>query len=340
MKKIISFILLTSFLLSGCGLSTSNTPNDTIESQETEPQKNITIKLGDSLSKDHPTVLADYEFARLVKENSNGRITVEVYPEGSLGGEKTVTEKVQTGEIEMERVGIVLLEPYYKDYAILALPYLFKDTNHMFRILESDICSEFLKPEGTANFVGLCWFDAGQRSIYTTEKVETLEQLKGLKIRVQNSKIMFEIMKSLGADPIAMEYSNIYKSLETDAIDGAENNYPSYVTSKQSDVCKYFLEDTHNMIPEMLIINKDFYNSLSKEDRIIIENSAKEAAQYQKSIWAKYNEKLKQEAIDNGTVIITLSPEEKSKFQEAVLPVYDIYAKDRADLLDDILAVD
>lgn len=345
MKKIVCLLSVLIFTITSCGVNTYTTENTKPINTSTLSSDNnddiLTIKLSDTHPETHPSVQGDYEFKRLVEEKSEGKIIIEVYPNATLGPEKDVTEMVQNGDVEMQRAPITLLETYYPEYSILTMPYLYKSKEQMFDVLESDLCFNFLYPSGTANFIGLSWFDGGTRNIYTTQKqVSTLDDLKGLKIRVQQSQHMAELLESLGAIPVPVTYEDTYTMLKDGEIDGAENNYNSYISSHHNEVAKYYLEDNHVMLPELLIINKDVYNSLTPNEQVIISESAQQASIFQRNAYELSENQQKDYAISNGTIITKLSEEELSKFQEASSILYKNYTGDYLRLIDQILAYD
>ena len=219
--------------------------------------KPIVLRLGDNHPDGYPTVVGDLEFARLVKERSNGRIVVEVYNNGVLGDQKSVVEQVQFGGIDFVRTSISSLAAFYPDINALQAPYLFRNADHMWKVLNGEIGDYFLNSVKSNGFIGLCWFDAGARSFYNTKKpIYTVADLKGMKIRVQESSLMMGMIQALGAVPTPMPYGDVYSALQTGVIDGAENNWPSYDTASHYEVARYFSIDEHTRVPEMILASK------------------------------------------------------------------------------------
>ncbi len=341
MKKLIYIITLSTILLSGCSdKSYDATLTDDPKPTDIVYNEPIVIKFADNLPESHINVQADYEFKKLVEEKSDGKIIVEIYPNSELGSEQQTTELLQKGEIQMESAAVLTLSNYDKDYNLLMLPYLFKDTEHLYRVLDNEIADEFLYPTGLANFVGLSWLDAGARNFYSKEReIKTIEDFKGLVCGVEDSDIINELIKILGMTTVPLNFADTHEMFHNGKINTAENNYISYVSSNNDDIAKYVIEDAHVRIPELIIINKDFYNSLPYDYQLILKESAMEATTFQRLALAAEEEKLKQHAIENGTIITKLSPDELSNLQEASMPIYDKYISNRSDLIDKILSI-
>ncbi len=194
--------------------------------------KPIVLRLAETHPKGYPTELGDEEFARLVKERSGGRIVIEVYPGSQLGEEKAVIEQVQFGAIDLTRVSISPLASFVPKLNAFQMPYLYRDSDHMWKVLKGDIGKELLASLEPFGFIGLGWFDGGARSFYNSKKpVRTPADLKGLKIRVQESELMMGLVRAFGAVPTPMPYGEVYSGLQTGVIDGAENNPPSYFSA-------------------------------------------------------------------------------------------------------------
>lgn len=297
-----------------------------------DPQ--FVFRYAENQPKDYPTTLGAYKFAELVEQKSNGRIKVEVYYGAQLGDEKSVIEQLQFGGIDFTRVSLSPLAEFSKSLNVLQLPYLYKDSSQMWRVLNGEIGQQFLNSVSDAGFVGLSWYDAGARSFYNSQRpIKSLADMKNLKIRVQESALMMDMIKALGANPTPMAYGEVYSSLQTGVIDGAENNWPSYESTSHFEVAKYFVLDEHTRVPEMQLVSNVTLSKLSPEDVKIIRESAIESAKFEQQEWAK-REKLSEDKVKaGGAVITTLPPEEQKKFQEAMKPLYQKFAADNIDLI-------
>ncbi len=290
---------------------------------------NKVLKLADNHAEDYPTVLGDKEFARLVEERSNGKIRVDIYAGGQLGSEENTIEQVQFGAIDMVRTSISPLTRYSDKFNVLMLPYLYSSDTHMFKVLDGNIGLEYLNLLKDINITGLAWFDSGARNFYNSKKlIKKPEDMRGLKIRVQESELMMELINTLGASPTPMSFGEVYGALQTGVIDGAENNTPSYDSTSHFEVAKFYTIDEHTRIPEMLIINTDTLNSLSPEEQSIIRLSAFDAAKKQREFWKeRENISMKKIKSNKNVEIYKFTDNDKKVFQDKVKPLYEAFAK-------------
>ena len=237
----------------------------------------------------------------------------------------------------MSRVSLTPLSEFSRNLMALQLPYLYRDADHMWKVLDGDIGKDLLKSTEDSGIVGLSWYDAGARNFYDTQhEIKGLADMKGLKIRVQESSMMMDMVKALGANPTPMAYGEVYSALQTNVIDGAENNWPSYESTSHYEVAKYYVVDEHSRIPEMQIISKQTMDKLSPEDQKIIRECAAESAKYERQLWAE-REKASEEKVKAGGAIITrLSDEARAEFVKAVQPLYEQYGAEYKDLIQKI----
>jgi len=292
------------------------------QQQAAQPQKQIVLRLAETHPADYPTTKGDYEFARLVEERTNGRIKIEVYPSSQLGEERAVIEQVQFGAIDMTRVSISPLAAFSPNMDALQMPYLYRDADHMWKVLKGDIGKEFLGSLEPAGFVGLSWFDSGARSFYNSQRpIRTVGDMKGLKFRVQESELMVGLVEALGAVATPMPFGEVYSALQTGVIDGAENNWPSYYSTSHYEVAKYYTLDQHTRVPEITIASKISMDKLSAEDQATIKQAAWDSMDYQIKQWADYVQVAKDAIVANGNVIIEI--DDNSAWQKAMQPLYD-----------------
>lgn len=310
------------------------------EPAEKEPE--LVLRYAENQPQDYPTTQAAYRFAELVNERSDGRIKIEVYYGATLGDEKTVIEQLQFGGIDFTRVSISPLAEFDQDLNLLQMPYLYKDADQMWRVLDGEIGEEFLEGMKDSGMVGLTWFDSGSRNFYNSIKeVKSVEDLKGMKIRVQESELMMNMVEALGAVPTPMSYGEVYSSLQTGVIDGAENNWPSYDTSSHYEVAKYFVLDGHTRVPEPMLISNMTMDKIAALDASypdMIHECAKEAAVLQRELWAEMEKASEAKVREAGCVITELAPEEVAKFQEAMAPLYDKLSEDDRAMIERIQA--
>jgi tripartite ATP-independent transporter DctP family solute receptor len=214
------------------------------------------------------------------------------------------------------------------DLNVFNLPYVFRNTAHMQKVIDGPIGQELLDKVTNSGkgLVGLCWMDAGARNFYDTKHaIKTLADLKGLKFRVMGNPMFVDMANSMGGNGVAMGYDQVFSALQTGVIDGAENNPPSFVFDNHYTVAKYYTIDEHLIVPEMLVMSKKTFDSLSKDDQALVVKFAKEAQQEERKLWEIYEQQAMDKAKAAGIQIINVSDAEKKKFQEAVKPVWDKY---------------
>ena len=326
-------ILLLALLASGAMLFAGGGQEGAAASEEP-----IILRLAETHAADYPTTKGDYYFADLVKERTDGRITIEVYPSSQLGEEKPVIEQVQFGAIDFTRVSISPLSAFSPNFDALQMPYLYRSEEHMWKVLKSDIGKEFLESLEPANFVGIGWFESGARSFYNSRReVKVPSDLKGMKIRVQQADIMVNMVNSLGAIATPMPFGEVYSGLQTGVIDGAENNWPSYYSTSHYEVAKYYTIDAHTRVPEIIIASKISMDKLSKADQEIIKKAAWDSMDYQRQQWADYIKVAEEKIRAAGNVITIIK--DNSAWQAAMQPMYDALSPELQKVVAEIRAV-
>lgn len=307
----------------------------------TEAQEQIVMRLGETHAKDYPTTLGDQYFADLVEERTDGRIKIEVYDSAQLGEERAVIEQVQFGAIDFTRVSISPLAAFSPGLDALQMPYLYNSTDHMWRVLKGEIGDEMLASVEEAGFVGLAWYESGARSFYNSVRpIESVADLAGLKIRVQESRLMVGLVEGLGAVATPMPFGEVYSGLQTGVIDGAENNWPSYYSTSHYEVAQYYTLDRHTQVPEILVASKIAMDRLSPEDQEIIRQAAKDSIDYQRERWAEFVAESEEAIRAAGNVITELSPDALAEFQAAMQPLYDGLSDEAMAVVERIRAVD
>jgi tripartite ATP-independent transporter DctP family solute receptor len=285
--------------------------------------KTRVFRLADNQPDGYPTVLGDMAMAKYVEEKTNGAIKIEVYNNSVLGDEKTTIEQTQTGDIHFIRVGLNPLSSINPIMNALAMPFLFRDRAHMFKVLDGSIGEELLGSLRQQNLLGLCWLDAGFRNFYNSKKdIRTPADMAGLKIRVQESALMMDMIRFLGASPTPMAYAEVYPGIQNGIIDGAENNWPSYITAAHFEVAKHFTMDGHMASPEMILINTGVWDSLSDAEKKIVKEGALEGAKVERAAWLEAEAKYEKQARDSGSIITELTPAEHKLFEDALAPLY------------------
>jgi tripartite ATP-independent transporter DctP family solute receptor len=291
-------------------------------------QQKLVLKASDVHPEGYPTVAAVESLGKKLSAATNGRLSVAMYPAMQLGGEKEAIEQAQVGAIAFARVSVGALGPVVDDLNVFNLPYVFRNTAHMQHVIDGAIGQELLdKVTGSGKgLVGLAWMDAGARNFYDTKKpIKNLADLKGQKIRVMGNPMFVDMANSMGANGVPLGYDQVFTSLQTGVIDGAENNPPSFVFDNHYQVAKFYTIDEHLIVPEMLVMSKKIWDSLSKDDQALLTKFSKEAQQEERKLWDIYEKQAMEKAKAAGIQIIAVSDADKKAFQAAVKPVWDKY---------------
>lgn len=330
-KRILAifFSIIISGIFLGCGWKKDNKKEDVV------PEYVFTY--AENQPEGYPSTLGAYMFADLVYERTNGRIKIIVKAGGELGDEVSVIRQIQYGGIDFARASIMTMGKINSKMNVLQLPYLYRDSEHMWNVLDGEIGQEFMNSPDNDGIIPLSWYDAGTRHFYSTEPITCLEDMKDKRIRVAESDLMEELISTLGAVPVTMAYADVFSALETEEIDGAENNWPSYTYTEHYKIAKYMTLDGHNRIPELQMISQATWEKLTEEDRKIIQECAKESALYERELWAEQEKESRLIAEESGVKVIELNEQEQQKFRDAVLPLYKEYGGEYQDLIEKIL---
>ena len=252
-----------------------------------------------------------------------------------LGEEKDSIEQTQFGVIDMDRVSLGPFNNIIEETQISSLPYIFRSVEHMHKVMDGEIGQEILDAFTAHDLVGLAFYDGGSRSFYNKEHpIKSMEDLKGMKFRVMQSDMFVDMVAALGANATPMPYGEVYSSIQTGVIDGAENNWPSFDSSGHFEVAKYYTLDQHLIVPEVLVMSKKTYDKLSAEDQAIVRQAAKDSVPVMRELWVK-QEKISEEKVRAAGVEI-VTDIDKAPFIKAMEPVYAKYVK--SDKLKDMVA--
>jgi tripartite ATP-independent transporter DctP family solute receptor len=285
------------------------------------------FRAADTQSEDYPTVEALRYMGRLIAERSGDRHQIRVFHSRQLGEEKETIEQTRVGAIDLNRTNVALIGAFVPATNVLAMPFLFRSIEHMQRVLDGPIGTAILDSFEPYGFVGLTFYDSGARSIYNSVRpVRSIADMKGLRLRVQQSELMSDMIKALGADPIELPYGQVRTGLATKLIDGAENNWPSFVTTDHYKYAGYYTLTEHTMSPEVLVMSQKAWDSLSAEDRKIFREAAIESSHFMRERWKALEERSRPQAESAGVTIIT--DFDRKPFEAAM---DGIYAKARRD---------
>lgn len=299
-----SLILVSAFLIS-CSSTT-----------ETK-----TIRLAHGLNTKHPVHLGILRMAELVEENSNGQLKIKVFPNQQLGTEREALELLQIGSIGMTKVSAAAIENFVPELRVYSLPYLFRDDSHVHAVLNGEVGRELLLAGEEYWLRGLTYYDAGKRSFYTKDKpIITPDDLQGLKIRVMESQMSMSMVRSLNGSPTPISFGELYTALQQGVVDGAENNPPSFHSSRHYEVAKYYSLDEHLMIPDLLIISTLQWNNLTPQEQEWIQEAADSSSTYQFQVWAESEKDALAEVEASGVEIFY---PDKEPFMEMTSSVYE-----------------
>jgi tripartite ATP-independent transporter DctP family solute receptor len=285
------------------------------------------FRVADTQSEDYPTVQALRYMGRLVDERSGGRLQVRVFHSRQLGEEKETIEQTRAGAIDLNRTNVALIGTFVPAMNVLAMPFLFRSIEHQQKVLDGPIGNEILDSFEAYGFVGLAFYDSGARSIYNSVRpIRSIADIRGLRLRVQQSELMSDMIRALGAEPIALPYGQVLTGLATKLIDGAENNWPSFVTTDHYKYAGYYTLTEHTMSPEVLIMSQKAWASLSSDDRKIFRDAAIRSGQFMREKWKDLADQSQQRAKAAGVIIVT--DLDRKPFEAAMA---GIYAKAQSD---------
>ncbi len=291
-----------------------------------EKEKDVTvIKLGHGLSVSHPVHKAMEFMAERLKEKSDSTVLIEIYPNQQLGTERECLELLQIGSLGMTKVSTGVLENFVPELKVFGLPFLFRDKDHRYKVLEGEIGENLLDASLPKRLKGLTFYDAGSRSFYSKSPMEKHEDLKGLKLRVMESTTAMNMVTSLGGSPTPIAWGELYTALQQGIVDGAENNLPSFYLSRHYEVCKYLMLDEHSSLPDELLISTLVWNKLSPQEQKWVKEAAMESLEFQKKIWQEAELEALSEVQKAGVIVTT---PDKESFSELVKPMYKEFSKD------------
>lgn len=271
----------------------------------------------------YPTVEGVRRFAELLGEKSKGELRVKLYPGGQLGQEKDTLEITIFGGLDFNRINLAPLNSVAQETLVPTLPFMFRSIQHMRAAMDGApgrVILDALIPHG---LVGLCFYDSGARSFYTTSRlIERPEDLEGMKIRVQNSDLYVSMVEALGGDATPMPFGEVYQGLLQGVVDGAENNWPSYESTRHFEAAKFYSLTRHVLAPEVLVMSVKSWRKLSQEQRSLVRDCARKSVPHMRNLWDARVEASKRIVLDAG---VTVAEPDTARFQEKVKPVWDRY---------------
>jgi tripartite ATP-independent transporter DctP family solute receptor len=291
--------------------------------KKNEDSPEVILKLGHGLDVVHPVHRAMVYMAERVSEKSDGKMIVEIFPNEQLGNEKECIEAMQLGYLAMTKTSTAAMESFVPKMQVFGIPYLFRDSEHFWAAVKSSVGRQLLLEGQDKGLRGLCYYDAGARSFYAKKPIDTPQDLKGMKVRVQNSLMSVKMIQAMGGSPTPVSWGELYTALDQGVVDAAENNPPSIYSARHYEVCKYYSLDEHTRLPDMLIISVEVWNNLSPQFQQILQEAVDESVEYQRKLWAEAEQKDMQTMLAAG---LKVSTPDKTPFRDSVKSVWDEFA--------------
>ncbi len=282
-----------------------------------------TLRLGHSLDTQHPVHKAMVILGEELKKQSKGKLLLNIYPSSQLGGERECLELLQIGSLDITKVSAAVLENFIPEYKVFSVPYMFRDKAHTFSVFDSEIGESLLLKGEKFRLRGLTFYDAGSRSFYMKDApIKSPSDLKGKKIRVQKSNMAVAMVNDLGGSPTPISWGELYTALQQGVVDGAENNPPSFYTSKHYEVCKFYSLDEHTAVPDVLLIGTDSWSRLNDEEKKWVKSAVKVSTIAQRKLWAD-SEKESLAAVKKAGVQVVYP--DKKPFEEQTKGILDMF---------------
>lgn len=270
----------------------------------------------------YPNTVAMDKFAELLAQKTDGRITLKMFHSGVMGSQPDAIEQLRIGGMEIGNFNLGPIGPVAPEANVVSLPFIFKDMAHMHRAMDGAPGDQISAGMAKKGMVALAWYDSGARSFYNSKHpINTPADVQGMKVRVMNNDLYSGMISALGGNPSPMAFSEVYQSLKTGVVDGAENNWPSYESTGHFEVAGYYSLSQHLIIPECVCINADLYNGLSDADKAAVKDAARESAVLQRELWDKRAEASRQMVMKAGVKFNDVA--DKAAFQNAMKPVFD-----------------
>jgi tripartite ATP-independent transporter DctP family solute receptor len=295
-------------------------------------QDKMVIKASDVHPPGYPNIVAMENMGKKLEKETNGRLTMQMYHSMQLGGEKEMIEQAQVGALQIARVSVGALGPIVDDLNVFNMPFIFRDENHMRKVIDGPIGEELLAKvtASPARLVGLGWMDAGTRNVYTSKPITKPADLKGLKMRTMGNPLFVETMNAMGGNGVPLGYNELYSALQTHVVDGAENNPPSMLTANHYQIVKVYSLTGHLIIPEMFVFSKTSWDKLSPADQALIRKHSREVQMEQRVLWDKYVGEAETKLKAAGVQFV---PADKEAFFKATQPIRDKYGAKYAALV-------
>ncbi len=285
-----------------------------------------TFRSADVHNKEFPTNMAVKFMGDELSKVTDGKDTIKVFGDSSLGSEKDTVEQVKIGALDMVRVNTAAFHGIVPESMIPSLPFLFRDIEHFRKTIYGAQGDKILAAFDKAGFVGLALYESGARSIYAHKPIKSIADTKGMKIRVQPSDLWVSTIGAMGASATPMPFAEVYTGLKTGLLDAAENNYPSYEEAKHFESAPVYSETMHSMGPEVLVFSKKIWETLTPLEQSTLRKSAKASVPYYVGLWEAKEKEARAAVIKGGATIVPASAIDRKSFVDAERPVWDKFA--------------
>jgi len=298
----------------------------------------VTLRMAHTLDQEHVVHKAMVKMAERLAFYSNGSMEIRIYSGGQLGSERELVELLQIGSLALTKVSAAPLEGFVPMMKIFSLPYVFRDSAHLWTVLEGQIGQQMLDAMSPVHLKGLGYYDAGSRSFYTTQRaIQSPADLKGLKFRVPNSQTAVEMVKALGGAATPVDWGELYTALQQGVVDGAENNPPSFYLSRHYELSKYFILDEHSSVPDVILMSRHLWEQLTPEQQRWVQQAMDDSVVYQRTLWQEASDDALAKVKAHGVQVIY---PDKTLFRQAVQPLHDqLKGTEIGDLLEKIKAI-
>lgn len=273
---------------------------------------------------DYPTVMTVKKIGEIISQKTNGKYNVKVFGNSALGSEKDTVEQVKIGALDMVRVNTAAFHGIVPESMVPSFPFIFRDIDHFRKAMSGAAGAQILAAFEREGFIGLALWESGARSVYAKKPIRNLADMKGVKLRVQQSDLWVSLAQAMGANPTPIPMAEVYTALKTGLVDAAENNYPSYETAKHFEAAPVYSETQHVMAPEVLVFSKKIWDTLTPQEQQIIRDAAKDASPYYIDLWTKKELASKEATIKAGAKYIT--DVNKAEFVAVMKPVWDKFS--------------
>lgn len=272
---------------------------------------------------DYPNGQGMDRFGQLVMQRTNNRIRMRTYHSAQLGQQDEAIQQMRLGSIDFANFNLSPFNNLAPSTNVVTLPFLFRDVAHSHRAIDGIAGEEIARDLEAIGIIALAWYDAGARSLYTTRPVRTPADLRGMKIRVQTSDLWIDLMRALGANPTPLPFGEVFTSLQSGVIDGAENNWPSYESTRHFEVARFYTTTEHSNVPEVLAVSRQRWQRLNAQDQAILRDAARESAVLQRQLWAEREQVSRRRVEAAGVTVIEIT--DRRPWSELMAPVYQKY---------------